>query len=179
MRITVLGLLGTNISPHPRHVWVDDFPIFAVWSVPSDRFLADTSQERSYMRPGIQLCWSRVQEISSRRGSFPLSLMHLWTNIRGSKETIKNKGQNMLKHLVFHIFLLEVSGCQLLPFLSSFSAIFLSRFQRGWGSGSTHLVLCHHTAIETFTSKTSDPFDWIARIFAKPSFFGVFFGIHV
>lgn len=56
------------------------------------------------MRPGIQLCWSRVQEISSRRGSFPLSLMHLWTNIRGSKETIKNKGQNMLKHLVFHIF---------------------------------------------------------------------------
>lgn len=25
----------------------------------------------------------------------------------------KNKGQNMLKHLVFHIFLLEVSGCHL------------------------------------------------------------------
>lgn len=75
----------------------------------------------------------------------------------------------MLKHLVFHIVLLEVSGCQPLPFLSSFSAIFLSRFQLGWGSGSTHLVLCHHTAIERFTSKASDPFGWIARIFAKQS----------
>ena len=77
------------------------FPFFAVWWVPSDRFLADTSQERSYMRPGIQLCWSRVQEISSRRGSFPLSLMHLWTNIRGSKETIEKSGSKHVKTLSF------------------------------------------------------------------------------
>ena len=61
------------------------------------------------MRPGIQLCWSRVQEISSRRGSFPLSLMHLWTNIRGStfwKFLVANRCHSCLPfpQFFYHVF---------------------------------------------------------------------------